>query len=1057
MSRSLLEILADEVDALLEPVVGAAEGAWRREQLLASVGAVAELRSQTSLSDPELAAALEAVRTLRLAMGALRAGPESTANVQAMLASARQAFDALRALRAPSGAAYADLGLDLLRAITAHYLRAHHATSYSLGVLLGLIQDGAASPPVASVFEGMKLVRDGYEVDRFRFDRLGPLLQNPLTILREEYGAGWPTSVHQADALADKLFPRLGVLLSQFGLPWQYGIREDERSRVGAPSLAERALIVYLPHELAGDDGEAGLVLSLSPRDHGDLGVVVMPFGALGFTHQRGRLRVQGALGAGVQTFAVGRHGLTLVAAPGTHEVDGQVVATLEPDGDEPALVFGSRTGTRIEVGKATASARIALSEARQVIELGANLSKAVLVIVPGEGDSFLRQIGPSDGWRTELDLGLLWSNVAGLRLQGAASLDTTLPVELSIGRALKLRTVHLALRGEPSAVRAEVSATAELSIGPVRAVVERVGLRTELTFPERGGNLGLADLAFDFKPPQGLGLSIDAPVVQGGGFLSYDGAARRYAGALHLSIENKVDLSAWGLVQGGGAGQHWSLAVFLAGRFPPIELGWGFRLTAVGGMLALHRRMDPEALRDAAHGVRGNLDALLFPERPETRLPELVAAVDRFFPAQEGSHVFGPMVEIDWGRGSQKNARFRAALLFQLDAGRAALYGLAQLGFPRLEDDSILRLRAGIEASYDGREQTACFSMRILEGKLFRTLELAGGAGFLVRWGKTKEFAFTLGGFHPRFLSHAPKELRGTPRLSAHWKPIRYVTLDIEQYCAITSTSFQFGFSADAQIGVSWGHLKGHLSYDLLLMTEPRLHFEADINARVKVKLFGIGLFSTSLKGALEGPSPWVISGKIKVKILFGSVSKSFRYDWGERRSLAAPPASAKEVLSLELGNSGNWSTVRTRKLPVKLRRGTGRELAPRDLIEVRQSRLPFGTPLEVLDGHPLADPGEWTLAADSTSQVEQLADLHELYPERRFLRHPSKERPFRAGLKSGARFGNDSWEVPAAIGVDLVAYEEEVVDAQLAASLPKLAKSRTLTRAKVILEKVR
>ena len=33
----------------------------------------------------------------------------------------------------------------------------------------------------------------------------------------------------------------------------------------------------------------------------------------------------------------------------------------------------------------------------------------------------------------------------------------------------------------------------------------------TAVTFPERGGNLGVADLDLGFKPPTGVGLLIDA------------------------------------------------------------------------------------------------------------------------------------------------------------------------------------------------------------------------------------------------------------------------------------------------------------------------------------------------------------------------------------------------------------------------------------------------------------------------------------------------------------------------------------------------------------------
>ena len=63
-------------------------------------------------------------------------------------------------------------------------------------------------------------------------------------------------------------------------------------------------------------------------------------------------------------------------------------------------------------------------------------------------------------------------------------------------------------------------------------------------------------------------------------------------------------------------------------------------KLTAIGGLLALNRTMDVDALRDAAMastgatGTSATLDAVLFPDRPEQRFLELVPALERFFPA---------------------------------------------------------------------------------------------------------------------------------------------------------------------------------------------------------------------------------------------------------------------------------------------------------------------------------------------------------------------------------------------------------------------------------------
>ena len=95
-----------------------------------------------------------------------------------------------------------------------------------------------------------------------------------------------------------------------------------------------------------------------------------------------------------------------------------------------------------------------------------------------------------------------------------------------------------------------ELGATIKGELGPLQAVVEDIGLRLDLTFPpNRDGNLGVANLALGFKPPNGVGLSIDAGVVKGGGYLFLDPDAGEYAGAIELTVADFLSLKAIGLI----------------------------------------------------------------------------------------------------------------------------------------------------------------------------------------------------------------------------------------------------------------------------------------------------------------------------------------------------------------------------------------------------------------------------------------------------------------------------------------------------------------------------
>jgi hypothetical protein len=142
---------------------------------------------------------------------------------------------------------------------------------------------------------------------------------------------------------------------------------------------------------------------------------VVSPFGTLTFTKQLGRWQLQARLTGQVDTVAWGRHGLTLLAQ------DSQIGAEIRagtPSGDTtPAYVFGAADGTRVELGSVQLAAKTALSLHTQSLSLAADVSRAALVIMPGDADGFLASVLPKQGLRADVDLGLAWSSDTGLTL----------------------------------------------------------------------------------------------------------------------------------------------------------------------------------------------------------------------------------------------------------------------------------------------------------------------------------------------------------------------------------------------------------------------------------------------------------------------------------------------------------------------------------------------------------------------------------------------------------------------------------------------------------------
>ena len=152
---------------------------------------------------------------------------------------------------------------------------------------------------------------------------------------------------------------------------------------------------------------------------------------------------------------------------------------------------------------------------------------------------------------------------------------------------------------------------------------------------------------------PDGVAVAVNAPSISGGGFLQRieapDGRVT-WRGGLALRFADSFELAAFGIIELGG-NRPYTLLIFVTVRFtPPYPLAFGLKLTTVGGLLALNRTMNVDALRDAVLGpASGTLDMALFAERPEEQLPVVLPMIDRFFPAAPGHQVAGLLVEIEW------------------------------------------------------------------------------------------------------------------------------------------------------------------------------------------------------------------------------------------------------------------------------------------------------------------------------------------------------------------------------------------------------------------------
>jgi len=991
MSDNLQQILADEIELLLLPLVVANESGIER-QLLADLTGW-DLKSGPTLSD-QLASFLQAFNKL----GALiQNPPETLDDVLDALGEVSQIAAAIRQIPTqPSTAVNGveQLGQDLVHALVIEYLKTWHPLVYDVLVLLTVIR------PPADI----------------SLQRITDLFQDGLTILREEYlSAGGLVSAADAEALSQKLFPRLASLFEHSGFSAVYGNTPANGVDVGEAGshIAGGLITVYLQPDFETGN-RYGFVLGLSPTDLGNFGLIVVPFGDISPYWD-----VDVDLTAAPTGFAIGPNGFTVFGASDPSGLNAtSTLITL------PGVVLGGTTGTRLELGQFLVSGEFNLGLSDHDYGLVLDLGSSALIVSGADGDGFLQSILPAGGARADFDLGLAWSHKQGLKLRGAGGLDATLPVSISAGGVVSVDSIHVGLQADDAGIRVECSATAGLSLGPVHVIVDRMGLLLDLTFPDQGANLGILNAGLDFKPPSGLGVAVDSGVVTGGGFLTFDPTKSEYSGAASLSIEG-IGVSAFGLVQ---TQPEVSFLLLIATTFPtPIQLGMGFSLAGVGGLAGINRMMALDAVETAIW--KGTAKDILFPSSPIANASAIVGELDALFPAAGGRYVFGPTAEIYWGTPPLITAQI--GVIIELPSPvRIALIGSAIAQFPPEKPLIVLQVTfAG------GIDFGACryFFDASLTGSRIESYPLTGDLSLRSVWAEPKNFALSVGGFNSHFQPPAGFPSLKRIALDVSDGPLH---LHLSAYLAITSNTFQIGADVHVTASICDVDVDGYFGFEALFIKNP-FSFTIEINGSVSLSVEGETFASVHIGGTLSGPAPWHAVGSASVSLLFFSIGASFDRSWGSKPPDTLPGVDPwTAALQPAIANPANWhGQVPTGVHPVvTFAPATGGEilLDPAGDLVLSQKSVPLNQPIERFAETKLPEPvrfgvaspsvngtsvaaTDWTLVTNefAPAQFSEMSDDQKLSSES-FVALPSG-----IAIDVGANTGNST---PAALTYDLI-----------------------------------
>lgn len=832
-----------------------------------------------------------------------------------------------------------------------------------------------------------------FTIATYRFDRIPGWFSDPAAQIRTLYDWG------RDDFDGQKLFAAIAGIAVRNGLPVIY----DD---TGTTPRLDLVLVEAVPK---ADVSPHGLLIRL--KGNISTGVLTIPMG------DDARLEIkadfQPPLNTGLVILPDGTISLQ-PPAPGP-SFGGDFLLKLiarKTSPPEPFLLFGKAGESRLEFLEfiLTTGARLAWSgsSASGAFLIGAEINHLKVIIDTTKGDGFLSKILP--GTKVEADFGIQigYSTDHGLYFSGSSALEVRLPLHIELG-PVALEALTIAARLDAGNIPVSVGVDIRAALGPVVAVVQNMGITATISFPpNNSGNLGPLQFDLGFKPPNGVGLSIDTGVIRGGGYLFIDPDRGEYAGALELVFSGYINLKAIGIIttKMPDGSKGFSLLIIISVEFGTgIQLGYGFTLIAVGGLLGLNRTM---ALQPLMEGVRtGAINGVMFPHDIIANAPRIISDLRTLFPPHQGTFLIGPMAKLGWA----SLITVELGIIIEIP-GNIALIGVLRVALPTA-DAPLLNLQVNFAGAIEFDKKRLYFFAALFESRIvFLTIE--GEMGLLVAFGDDANFVLSVGGFHPQF-SPPPLPFPSVRRISVSLINTSFARIRADGYFAITSNTVQFGAHAELFIGLSIVNVQGHLGFDALFQFSP-FHFVITISASFSLNVFGIGLFSVRIRGTLEGTSPWRVRGEGSISFLFWDISADFDITWGESRDTSLPPISVMPMFKAEFEKVENWRAlppagsdllVTLRKLPET---ESALVLHPVGVLRVSQRLLPLELSLDKV-GNQKPDDVKRLSVAVGAGGLARKNDAYEQFALAQFQDMSDSEkvshRPFeaeRAGLDLSA-----------------------------------------------------
>ena len=229
-------------------------------------------------------------------------------------------------------------------------------------------------------------------------------------------------------------------------------------------------------------------------------------------------------------------------------------------------LQLGTANGNRLEIGSFKLTFGVEKKENTKLY-VETEFLQGLIVLKFDEADGFISKV-LGKGIESNFDAGFGFSNSNGFYFTNSSGLEIDIPAHVQLG-PLEIKNLQISIKNDGNNIVSYFASSVLVSLGPLKVLVQNIGI----SFP--GNSDGdLTFIPLGFKPPTGIGLTVDAGGIKGGGILDFNPDKEEYFGALELEFKDLFSLKAFGIINTRmpDGSKNFSLLIVITAEFSPYS-----------------------------------------------------------------------------------------------------------------------------------------------------------------------------------------------------------------------------------------------------------------------------------------------------------------------------------------------------------------------------------------------------------------------------------------------------------------------------------------------------